>query len=240
MKRLTYEEVKEYIESFGYKLISTEYINNRTPLKIICDEGHEIEMRFDNFKSGKRCKICANNVKYEKEQVESYLSEFNYTLLSEYINCRDEIQVKCDQGHVYRTSSRSLKQDSRCALCNNPSKGELEILSWLEEHDIDYIWQHSFKDCKYRKELIFDFYIPRLNCCIEYDGIQHFEPVDFLGEGIDLAEKRFKETKVRDSIKNNYCNKNNIKIIRIPYWEFDNIKNILNKQIRINFNEQVS
>ena len=40
--KITYDYVKEYVESFGYILISKEYINSRTKLDMICDKGHEI------------------------------------------------------------------------------------------------------------------------------------------------------------------------------------------------------
>ena len=53
-KKLTYEEVKEYVVAQGYQLLSEEYINNHTKLKMICDKGHECEIAFGNFKQGKK------------------------------------------------------------------------------------------------------------------------------------------------------------------------------------------
>ena len=61
--------------------------------------------------------------------------------------------------------------------------------------------------------------------CIEYDGIQHFEPIERFG-----GKEEFSRTKIRDNIKTQYCKDNNIKLIRIPYWDFDNIEMILKKQ----------
>ena len=62
---------------------------------------------------------------------------------------------------------------------------------------------------------------------LEYDGHQHFHPVDFAGKGKEWAEERFEEDKRRDKVKNLYCENNKIKLIRIPYFEFENIENIL-------------
>ena len=59
-KVLTYEEVKEYIENCGYKLLSKEYINNHTKLKLKCPKGHIFELRFNDFKNGQRCRQCFN------------------------------------------------------------------------------------------------------------------------------------------------------------------------------------
>lgn len=59
----------------------------------------------------------------------------------------------------------------------------------------------------------------------------HFEPTDFAGKGKEWAEEQFKGQKIRDEIKNKYCKQNNINLLRIPYWEFDNIENILTKNL---------
>ena len=72
----------------------------------------------------------------------------------------------------------------------------------------------TFKGCKSKKLLQFDFYLPKYNILIEYDGIQHYKPVGFFG-----GKKEFKETQMRDNIKNKYCKDNNINLIRIRYDE---------------------
>ena len=54
---------------------------------------------------------------------------------------------------------------------------------------------------------------------IEYDGRQHF----IQGNGVYDNEEKFMRTQEHDRIKNEYCAKHNIPIIRIPYTELDNI-----------------
>lgn len=71
----------------------------------------------------------------------------------------------------------------------------------------------------------FDFYLPDYNTCIEYDGELHYKAVDYFG-----GDDALSNTKCRDEIKTQYCKENNIKLIRIPYWEFDNIEEILNRE----------
>lgn len=63
-----------------------------------------------------------------------------------------------------------------------------------------------------------------MNICIEYDGEQHFNINEYFG-----GEKEFNNIKQNDEIKNKYCIENNINLIRIPYYDFNNIDNILNK-----------
>lgn len=97
------------------------------------------------------------------------------------------------------------------------SNGELSIEYVLNSIPIKFIKQYKFNDCKYKRKLPFDFYLPELNTCIEYDGEQHFEP--------RFGNSEFKKTKIRDEIKTNYCLSNNIRLIRISY--LDNIEDCL-------------
>lgn len=83
-----------------------------------------------------------------------------------------------------------------------------------------YFTQKSFVGCLSPKKypLKFDFYLPDYNICIEYDGEQHF--YDTSGWFNNYS---FKELCIRDNIKNQYCDNNNIKLIRIPYTDYKKI-----------------
>jgi very-short-patch-repair endonuclease len=100
---------------------------------------------------------------------------------------------------------------SGCPLCKE-SKGEEEISKLLKENNIKFIRQHKFDDCRDKSRLPFDFYIPLLNMCIEYDGLQHFKPILYFG-----GQDKFEKTINRDKIKNDYCEKSGIILIRISY-----------------------
>ena len=108
------------------------------------------------------------------------------------------------------------------------------IKEFVEKHNIEFIAQYSVKELYYKNiknKLKYDFYLPSLNICIEYDGRQHFEPVDFANKGKEWALEQFELTKIRDNIKNKYCEDKDIKLIRIPYWEIDSIEEILKHEI---------
>jgi hypothetical protein len=82
--------------------------------------------------------------------------------------------------------------------------------------------QKSFDDCINIKKLKFDFYLPDYNTCIEFDGAQHFRPIDRFG-----GEEYFNYIKLCDSIKNRYCVDKDIKLIRISYKEYGKIGKII-------------
>lgn len=111
---------------------------------------------------------------------------------------------------------------------------KLDVEKFLIDNNIKYIKQKRFKECKNKRSLPFDFYLPIYNICIEVDGEQHFDKNRVFAYGIN-KEKEFELRNELDNIKNQYCKDNNIKLLRIPYWEFDkentyqkSILNILN------------
>ena len=82
----------------------------------------------------------------------------------------------------------------------------------LEENNIKFETQKKFNNCKFKYKLAFDFYLIDFNILIEYDGIQHYKPVEQFG-----GEKSLKYLQNNDNIKTKYCIDNNIELIRIKY-----------------------
>ena len=239
-KKYKYEEVKIYIEKEGYELLSNEYKNVNTHLKVKCPNGHIWETcTFRSFKNNNaRCKHCAaeernKNRKFNYEFVKKYIESFGYKLLStEYKNIDEKLLIQCDKGHEYEASFYIFKNmECRCPHCNE-SKGEKEIIKILNNMGIEYNSQYRFSDCKFKHTLPFDFYLPGYNCCIEYDGEGHYEPFNF-NKNKDKNFENFIDTKIRDTIKDKYCKDNNIKLIRIPYWEFKNIEKIIKNELNL-------
>lgn len=227
--KYSYEDVKQYIESFGYKLISTEYKSNKNNLEIICPQGHKWVTTFNRFKNGTRCCYCENNVPLDIEYIRKQLSNEGYELLStEYKNNHTPLTIKCPQGHITNgTTWNNFKNGTRCSRCNN-SKGEEKIEKWLKDNNIKYNSQFWFDDCKgKRRGLPFDFYLSEYNICIEYDGKQHYKLDCFNYTLLDLMNRKY-----LDNIKTKYCQDNNIKLIRIPYWNYNNIEQILELELK--------
>lgn len=220
-----------------------EYVNIDTKIKL-----HHIKCGNDYFvtpygfiKSGNRCIICSGLKKKTTEEFKKEVFELegeSYTVLSEYVNGKTHILMEHKTcGNKWGITRKNFLKGHRCPKCKL-SKGEMAISNWLNENNIVYKSQYTFEDCKYENHLRFDFAIfieYRLISLIEFDGQQHFEPVDVFG-----GEKGFKLTQIRDNIKNEYCKSNNIPILRIPYWEKKNINFILESYIKEISEELVS
>lgn len=106
------------------------------------------------------------------------------------------------------------------------SKAEMEIETYCISNNINYIPEYCFKDCRDKHSLPFDFYFPDYNTVCEAMGEQHYKPIDFFG-----GEEGFKVRKEHDKTKEEYCKNNNIKLIIIPYTEFDKIEEILDNYL---------
>ena len=232
-RKLSYEEIKTRVKNRGYKLLSENYDSVIGKILIECPRGHIIEMQLNNFTSGKGCKVCANNVKHSYDYIRKQIEkEDGYKLLStDYINGYEKLLIQCNKGHIYEAPYNSFRSGHRCPHCPQISLGENKIKEVLESKNIDFISQHHLKDCIYKSKLYFDFYLRQYNTCIEYDGRQHFEPVKWGNMTQEEANNEFKEVQIRDEIKNKYCQLNGIKLIIIPYWEFNNIESILSNNL---------
>ena len=118
-------------------------------------------------------------------------------------------KCQCDCGNIVTISSDNLKRQKSCGCIK--SFGEQEIQLILSENNIDFIREYKIKELN---NLRFDFYLPNFNRLIEFDGIQHFQPIDYFG-----GENTFLNYQKNDKLKNDYANKYNIPLVRIPYYE---------------------
>ena len=66
---------------------------------------------------------------------------------------------------------------------------------------------------------------------IEYDGEQHFKPIRFNKCTEEQAIHNFREIQKRDKIKDDFCKENNIKLVRIPYTQYDKLETIIESEI---------
>ena len=130
----------------------------------------------------------------------------------------------------------SIQQRTRsfggCPKCHY-SLGESKIDGLLEQLKVNYASQWKFSDCKNINELSYDFFLPDFNIAVEYDGKYHYEIKYYSNKSKQECQKEFELVKLRDSIKNKYCYENGINLIRIPYWDYDNIENIIKEKLNL-------
>lgn len=101
------------------------------------------------------------------------------------------------------------------------SKPEIKIKLILKKLGIKHHREYIFKDLvnpETNCNLRFDFYLPEINMCIEYEGPQHYKYMaKYHGKDRTLGLRNLLNLQKRDQLKNEYCKKNNIKLLRISY-----------------------
>lgn len=133
------------------------------------------------------------------------------------------VKCKCDCGNIVNIRLEHLRGQGHnhtisCG-CASQSSGEIKLTQLLKQANIDFQTQYRIQEFNICAP--FDFAIfnnGKLLGLIEYDGQQHFEPVEFWG-----GEKQLKNQQERDKNKNDWCKNNNIRLIRIPYTDYDKI-----------------
>lgn len=246
-----YNRAKDMCFSKGYELLtSIEGFENGWDSRIEyeCPKHGKHDMSLCNFLSNKSCPDCAmeqrkkilpvskakenkNNGRLSVEDIQNRVQSCGGTILNplDYVNNRTKnLDITCPRcGKVFTTSFVNFTQHGGqlCSDCyRKESIGEMKIRKYLELHNIDFYPEHWFPDCRDEKPLPFDFYLYNNNIAIEFDGEQHFEDTHYFNYSIE-------KNRLHDEIKTDYCRKNDIKLIRIPYWDLNKIDKILDKEL---------
>ena len=234
----TLEDVNKWLKDNNRNIECTYYDgtvgSSNSKFRCLID-GYEWNGKVSNVKSGKGCPVCS------KVKKVTDISEVNQWLVDNhrYMKCinycgnlRDLSEFECDICHkTWKSTFNNIKNGNSCPHCS-ASKGERHIAKILDDHNIQYKPQYWFEDCRIQLPLPFDFALFKSDELIglcEYQGEQHYEPVDFANKGLEWAEKQFERNQFSDNTKRTYCKENNIPLLEIPYWEYDNAENIILK-----------
>lgn len=204
---------------YSYEYITIDNFKKKKQKVILkCNQCEEVfSTWFSAHLSSNNRGICPNcnpkNIPLENQIAKAKLvhNRYDYSLIKEqdYSALKNKVPIICpDHGIFYQNLNNHISGQG-CPACSLP-KGEIMIKNKLDELGIEYIQQKTFKGCKYKQSLHFDFYIPELNLCIEFDGVQHFEAIEFFG-----GEEGLVKIQHNDKIKNDYCLNNSILLIRI-------------------------
>ena len=242
-KQKTTQEFKdELFEKYGNKyLLLNEYHDNKTKVKIRCSCTYEWDVLPSNILQF-GCPACAIERRKDflkkdpevfKKQVAS-ISNGEYELIGEYYRSNKKVTLRhliC--GTIFDIIANNfLKRKRGCPKCCPISLGENKIEDFLNNCGSKFKRNCSIDGCKDIHHLPFDFLIYGFNenkkivAAIEYNGLQHYEPVDFFGGG-----NHFDSQNKHDEIKRIFCLSNNIKFIEISYLNFNDLEQILEKEL---------
>ena len=206
--------------------------NGTTVWRCRCDCGKEKDIRVTSLLNGDT-KSCGC-FRTDKRALDLTNQKFGRLLALNRLEQQDDWGnfywlCKCDCGQNATVLAASLVSGNTqsCGQCCGISLQEEKIANILKDLQIDFIQEKTFENCinpTTNRKLRFDFYLPKENLLIEYDGEQHFHYWGW------YTQEDLKETQQRDEVKNQYCLDNNIRLIRIPYTE----KTLISKEYILN------
>jgi very-short-patch-repair endonuclease len=221
---------------YGYEFV--KYTNAITHVIITC---RTCNIQFPQTPMqhllGHGCGICAGNVPYTTHKwIEiahsTYGELFNYSLVN-YINAHTQVQIICNTcNKTFSKIPYEHINDGRCPYCEL-SSGEHKVRVYLDINMLEYQRQKTFNGLVGigNRLLRYDFFVPSQNLLIEYDGEQHYGEGYF--GGTKTTEDQLLKTKEHDRRKDEYAKNNNIKLLRIPYWDMKKISEILSNNLTI-------
>jgi hypothetical protein len=196
---------KIHINKYDYSEVI--YKSLKKKVLIVCKEHGTFKQEPGNHINGMGCPKCAfinaKRIRFEDfyKHIDNCIKlHNNYYDYSKFIFTKynDKSIIICPNHGEFLCSLNAHLQCNGCPKCNR-SKGELKTIKWLTENNINFEEQKKFEECKYKNVLPFDFYIPKFDLLIEYQGIQHFKVIPYFKKS-DLIERQ-----LIDKIKKDYA-----------------------------------
>jgi hypothetical protein len=234
------------INQKAFELLSDTYKGDKKKLQWKClndNCGEIFENAWNSIRAGQGCGYCVgkrvgqrNSFQYLHPDISMEWSSKNINIYPSDVtaNSHKKIIWKCAIcGNEWIATVQSRHYGSGCPVCAE-SKGEKEIKRILKLYNIPCDSQYVFDDLiglgggllRFDVSIFKDEEKTKLRCLIEYDGQQHYKWVKWM-----MSKRQFIILQKHDKLKNEYCKKNNIYLIRIPFWEFDNIESIIREAL---------
>lgn len=241
MKKLTTDEFIRkaiLIHKNKYDYTLSIYNGSQSPITIICPIHGKFYQKANNHLNGSNCYKCGlySNPQLQRDTQDDFIKKavsihknrYDYSNIS-YINSQTKVQIQCNKClKTFKQIPADHLRGTGCPICNQ-SKGELKILDFLQQNNIQFIFQKAFNNCRNpitNRKLKYDFYIPSKNILIEFDGKQHFIKICIIGRHF-MSDNDLIEVNHRDKIKEEYAKQHGIKLLRIKYTQLNKIEEIL-------------
>ena len=202
-----------------YNYSKTVYLNNRTKVCIICPEHGEFWQTPYKHLKGQGCPKCSKNYKLNNETFikkarEVHGGEYDYSKVEYKFNEKKVCIICPEHGEFWQTPHAHLNGQG-CPKCNSEKNiNEIKLFNFLKNNlNCEVVSQYK---SEWLNGQSLDIFIPKYNIAIEYQGVQHFKPINYFG-----GSKKYEYTIKMDKLKKEKCDKNNVKL-----FYFSNEKNL--------------
>lgn len=219
-KKLTTEtfiEKARKVHGDRYNYSRVNYINSTTPVKIICPEHGEFEQRPAKHLSGQNCPKCSkhyrrNTEEFIKEASILHNNKYDYSKVN-YISNSDKVCIICpEHGEFWQKANDHISGKKGCPKCK--LKSQTKLYEKLKESfpNEKILFEVGNSTIGWINGQRFDIYFPKYNIAVEYNGIQHYIPVEHFG-----GELKFQDQLEYDELKRKKCKENNCVLFEVKY-----------------------
>lgn len=199
------------------------YIKGDTLMEIVCPLHGIFYQKASEHLRGHSCQKCAGRYKTHHEWVEEarIIHGNKYEYLTEYKYSEGYLKIKCSnkKHSIFRQKANNHLQGQGCPECGlSKNKLETKLKEFLKKEYKKIIFQYMpewLKTIKMGKQSL-DICLLKYKIAIEYQGIQHFKPVEFFG-----GDLKFIENQERDERKRLLCEENGYKLFYFSYTAKD-------------------
>lgn len=236
----------KFFKYYGITIIDTPFDTNSSVLGIDKD-GYKVPARVANILQKVK---CGRIITFDRFGLRNPNQNYNIELYCKLNNpdyiyypnttpfsVKDEVIFKYLGNSIKKNTCRYFKTTIDLFInggVGHPnltlSKGELKVKDYLIKNNFKFKSHFGFSDCRNKNPLKFDFAIfmkDNLIGLIEFDGLQHEKEVTI------FSNSSLKDRQYNDNIKNEYCLKNKIPLLRIKYNEINKIDSIISKTLNV-------
>ena len=214
-RKKTIEDMQEMAAKRGGKCLSSEYIDSQSKLDWQCEKGHEWGTTPACIQTGSWCPYCGWKSLSIESMQEIASKHRGKCLSNEYINNGIGLEWECEKGHTWKAAPASVQAGSWCPDCKRGRSERRcrEIFEKLFDSLFPSIYPDFLVNFYTGHKLQLDGYNRNLSLAFEYQGIQHYEYVEYWHK----TREEFKKLQERDDIKRLLCKRNGVTLIEIPY-----------------------
>lgn len=197
----------------AYDYSKVKYETNASKVIITCPKHGDFIQRAASHLAGCKCRKCF--IEDQRKTTEDFVREaklvhgdkFDYSQV-DYHGNKQPVEIVCPvHGSFWLKPNSHTSLGTGCRFCQD-SKGERAVELFLKKYGIMHIREYRLLPYRYR----YDFYLPDHNVYIEFNGQQHYKPIEVFG-----GEEAFQKTKENDKIKRSLVKDLNGHLIVIPY-----------------------
>lgn len=209
------------------------YNKQHDKVTIICPIHGEFTQTPQAHLRGQGCPLCAGNNFLRNTDYFISLAKkvhgdkYDYSLV-DYKHCKQKVRIKCNKcGHIFEQTPDSHLQGQGCSKCI--LKSQTKLYDKLKESlpNIEILFEVNNKVVSWLEDQRFDIYFPKYNIAVEYNGIQHYIPIEHFG-----GKVQFNHRLELDALKRRKCLEHNCTLFELKYnYTSDDYDNLI-KQIQ--------